>query len=296
MKVNGFETKYELFVDRFTEGMEALCGIGNQTAKSSQVLAWVEQKYPDDIDHLKSAWGSHLSAAAVDPNTRFRRVPGKYTYELLATPPSALAQVGGDEDPTEDANEQAASAYTKREAALYPALRDWLAARRFRADISANSKGGGVWGNPDVAGLRITSSLLGQREVEVATIEAKWTLGGWRQSIFEAVSHKRFANRAYFAFALGTDEPGLDVVPDADAIRTYAERFGVGILVIFLSQERYEHLKSAKGDELDLSSDDMVVQELCPAIRESIPLEETHAFLTNVLSIASEDKLYAYGT
>mgnify|MGYP006974890755 CR=1 FL=1 len=52
----------------------------------------------------------------------------------------------------------------------------------------------------DVVGLKVSEGLLGQRDLEVATIEAKLTRKSWKQVFFEAVSHKRFSHRAYFAF------------------------------------------------------------------------------------------------
>lgn len=38
--------------------------------------------------------------------------------------------------------------------------------------------------------------------MEIATVEVKPTLANWERQFFEAVSHRRFANRSYFAFEL----------------------------------------------------------------------------------------------
>jgi hypothetical protein len=39
-------------------------------------------------------------------------------------------------------------------------------------------------------------------EINVVTIEAKLGFESWEVDFFQAVSQRRFANRAYFAFAL----------------------------------------------------------------------------------------------
>lgn len=312
MKLEEHDSKYALFVDRATEALTAL-GAEKEPVKGTAIDEWVQKHHAVDYKLLEPSWGSHLSASTADPETRIRRVPGRYTYTLLAIAPApqsapAAGATGSGEhllpagvgervvpespERTPPADERAQ--YTRREAALYPAIRDWLAGRRFRASDTSSARGGGVWGNPDVAGLRITEGLLGTREVELATVEAKVTMDRWRQLVFEAVSHKRFAHRAYFAFAFGSDEPALDRVPDVAALRQYAERFRLGILVVFMPEETFRRLLDEKGT-IALDASDVRVEELWPAVYDPVRPEETVQYLRETLDLRSDDSLYAFG-
>lgn len=319
MKLEEHDSKYALFVVRVTDALESLGAKATQV-KGAEIEAWVKENFPSDHKLLEPSWGSHLNAATNDPETRIRRVPGRYTYTLLsiAPAPSAVAGLAVGGTPVQDglrtpeaADQQPASVaqpgspadaspteeqsqYTKREAALYPVLRDWLAGRQFRAEDTSNSRRGRTWGNPDVAGLRITEGLLGTREVELVTIEAKVAIGGWRQQIFEAVSHKRFAHRAYFAFAFGADAPVLDRVPDVAALRQYGERFRLGILVVFVPEDTFDRLKYDAGP-IVLDATEVRVEELWPAVYDHVRPEETVEYLRGTLGLASDEDVYAFG-
>lgn len=319
MKLEEHDSKYALFVDRATSALVALAA--DKTPVTGAAIAeWVEKNHSADRTLLEPSWGSHLNAATSDPETRIRRVPGRYTYTLIPVAPEPAVAAGPSADaaqglvpqatdatapvvpeatapdatatPAATAEEQAQ--YTKREAALYPVLRDWLAGRKFRAADTSNARGGGTWGNPDVAGLRITEGLLGAREVELATVEAKVSMDRWRQLIFEAVSHKRFAHRAYFAFAFGTDEPALDRVPDVAALRQYAERFRLGILVVFMPEEMFKRLREDTGT-ISLDGTELRVEELWPAVYDPVRPEETVQYLRGTLRLESDDAVYAFG-
>jgi hypothetical protein len=302
MKLEEHASKYKLFVDRVTKAMIDL-EAHEAPVKAALIYEWVQKNFADDIKLLDPSWGSFLSGAAHDPGTRIRRVPGKYTYSLLAVAPAEQPQPP---QPPEEAPEPTpqgepgevsgeAPKYTKREAALYPFLRDWLTGRGFGAKETSNSKGGGTWGNPDVTGIRTSEGYLGLRDLEVATIEAKISMSGWRQLIFEAVSHKRFAHRAYFAFAFAADEPSLDLVPEVEALRQYAERFRVGILVVFLPEESFKRLHTEKVDEVKIEGTDARVEELWPALYEPIRQEESTQFLWKVVGVADDKSLYSFG-
>jgi hypothetical protein len=293
--------------------------------------------YAADLELFQPSWGSLMSAAIVDDKTRIRRVPGKYTYMLLASSPESAAQqeegpakagqqeegpakAGQQEEgPTEAGQREEghpaakkvilpqeatvvdgksgepSRTYTKREAALYVVLRDWLVGRGYQAKVASNAKTGGTWGNPDVAGIKITEGYLGRHDIEIATVEAKVSMTAWRQWIFEAVAHKRFAHRAYFAFAFGSDEPGLDRIPDVADLRKYAERYRVGVLVVFMPTELFTKLSVEKYDSLQIDSTEGRVEELWPAINEAAPLSEVVDYLWNVLGVATTADLYAFG-
>jgi hypothetical protein len=111
----------------------------------------------------------------------------------------------------------------------------------------------GIWGNPDIAGIQIISGITGV-SVEVVTIEAKATETHWERWFFEAVSHRRFSNRTYFAFAYPAGE--LDKLDHE--LRYYSELFRVGVLIVALPKEKYDDLKQGKVkhpftlDEVDI--------------------------------------------
>src|SRR4051812_41284873 len=84
---------------------------------------------------------------------------------------------------------------------LYPLLHLWLSAKDFIAKDISNLKSGGKWGNPDVVGVKRVD-LFGSVEIEIASCEVKLSEANWEQFIFEAISHKRFSNRSWFAYRI----------------------------------------------------------------------------------------------
>jgi hypothetical protein len=300
MTLDEFGSKYELFVKRVTEALEALSREA-EFITAKQIYDWVSQKYPEDVKLLDPSWGSHMSAATRDKGTKICRVPGRYTYRYAQKelePSQALAGAGESSDSPAalDAAQVAPerARYTKREAALYPTLRDWLSGRGFRAEDTSAGRAHGTWGNPDVTGIRIVEGYVGNRELEVVSIEAKASTTNWKQLIFEAVSHKRFAHRAYFAVAFGSDEPSLSSVPDAEELRQYAERFRVGVLVVFLPTEVYDKLTQGREGEIQINSTEVAVEELWPAVFEPTRSVETTSFLMN-LGLKTDQDLYEFG-
>jgi|GEM_PF-7069050 len=79
---------------------------------------------------------------------------------------------------------------------LYSHFETWLRSNGYNAAITADMKTLGAWGNPDVVGIRSDRGLSG-RTHEVATVEAKISHRNFKRDLFEAVSHRRFADRAY---------------------------------------------------------------------------------------------------
>lgn len=167
------------------------------------------------------------------------------------------------------------------ESLLYPALQRWLISRDYKAKITAAMKSLGRWGNPDVTGLLIDEHL-GQVEIEVATIEAKADVGSWQVDFFQAVSHKRFANRVYFAFPL----PEETSEQFDSELRYYSERFGVGVLVLVMDNElfaRYTERKLTKEDKDAMQAGDLMeVREVLSAPWDRIPLGYQREFCTAV--------------
>jgi hypothetical protein len=148
----------------------------------------------------------------------------------------------------------------QKELLLYPVLLEWLMERRYRAKNISNNRGLGKWGNPDVAGIK-SLDIFNGISIEIVTIEAKVTKDGWEQLIFEAISHRRFANRAYFAFAHPLEL--FDKLP-LDEMRYYAELFNVGILVIQLDTSVFNELINGELTLLDPSTVDIVELNSAP--------------------------------
>lgn len=186
--------------------------------------------------------------------------------------------------------------YWGKEQWLYPALVAWLQSEGYQAmDTSeVRSRDLGKWGNPDVTGLLI-HEFIGRHELEIATIEAKLGFDAWEQDFFQAVSQKRFSNRAYFAFALPED--ASDKLP-AD-LRYYSERFDVGVLVIDLPNDVYHRLTSGTLTEDDRTLlhdvDATLVREVLSAKFSHVPLGYQQR-LCEALDIANIGQLCRWGT
>lgn len=285
------ESNYELQV-RLVE--EALVALGADSPhKGAEIREWLEKERPEDYQKLEASWGSYLSRAVVDTTNRIERTPGKYTYSLrpvtdTAPPPPPENTPSVDPQPTPGAPRQ------QRELILYPLLATWLRSRGYSARVTARSKGGGAWGNPDVTGIKVVDGFLGQKSLEVSTIEAKLSSDSWRYYFFEAVAHKRFAHRAYFVFAQGSDEPSLSEVVDGSLLREYGEKYHVGVLVVFVPSDRYAQLISGNVSGTELRLDDVVVEELWPALHDTISAAAQTDFLQGTLKLSEDGDIYRF--
>lgn len=143
-------------------------------------------------------------------------------------------------------SDEPATKYNQKEKHLYPILVDWLRERGYWAQDISTNKALGKWGNPDVAGINTNSNLFGGHSIEIATIEAKVTKCDWEKLIFEAVSHRRFSNRAYFAFAHPAE---FYLKLPLSKMRKYGELFKVGILVILIPGDQLKNLDTAIEDD-----------------------------------------------
>lgn len=160
-----------------------------------------------------------------------------------------------------------------KESLLYPVAKRWLVNHSFRAKIIARKKKNGKWGNPDVVGVYV-HECFDQRALEIVTIECKNSLADWQQQIFEAVAHKRFADRAYFAFVLPVDE----VEKQYGKLVEFAEYFGVGLLVLEMEQEvfeRYNEKEPTIVQDLEL----LEFREIYPAPRNHFLIQARKDFL-----------------
>lgn len=291
------ETVYQALVDRVEQAIEAMTAQGHENIKSADIRNWVQSRYPADTERLMPSWAMYLSIAARDPNTRIARKPGTYAYTLKS--PVNAGDEGAQEEASsapEEGEGPASRRRQQREARLYPVLADWMSGQLYRSSVTANARGGGAWGNPDITGVRVVEGFLGQRNLEITTVEAKVSTVNWKREFFEAVSHKRFANRAYFAVAVGSDEPSVDELPFGPELRAYGEKFKVGVLVVFVPTSTYAVLTETNAPGEPLKSDEVLVQELWPAVYDPVEPRAAVDFLQDALGIYTDEQLYAFGS
>lgn len=295
--------KYEKAKWLAREALEALLDAQKTKASGGEMLAWIKAHYPNDAEDVERSWAPFLTKMLADPAACVDREPGQYGYILRKSGESALSQ----ESPSEDGGDSAMGGglpisdlqtpqRASRERCLYSLLVEWLQSRDFEAEDTSQLKAGGAWGNPDVVGLKCFEGLGSTLHIELASIEAKISSNNWRRVVFEAVSHKRFADRAYFAFAHGAEEPLLSRLPELDDMRMYGEKYRVGILVVFMEPGLYSQLCQRAAEDLpDLTLDRVRVEELWPALHDPVPATVRESFLGDVLSIKETKELYSFG-
>lgn len=288
--------------DAINEAARSLDSSGKKEFKSSDVQAWIQTQHPDQWLTWKKSWYPHFSyAAKYDPDCSIERVPGTYAYRIALEQPvldgtsfEASEAVPIAPSPTASPGVPVIK-YVQREAKLYEVLRLWLESRGYQARTTATSKKGGTWGNPDVTGIRLDELPIVGGTFECATIEAKLSPQDWKYWFFEAVAHKRFAHRAWFAFAVGTDTPNAEGMKDAEKLREYAEKYRVGVLVVFIALGKYKQLIDGDAESLQITPDDVEVEILWPALFEAVQTPSLNEFLTESLSIRTYQDLQGFG-
>jgi hypothetical protein len=164
----------------------------------------------------------------------------------------------------------------EREAPLYPLLVSWLTTQDYRSQITATMKDLGKWGNPDVTGIAVTEHLT-SLSIEIATIEAKVGTGPLPMDFFEAVAHRRWANRAYFAYPK-SDLEGPKLFGDPGELRYMSEKFGVGVLVVLLPDETIKKLINRQDGKTVLDPSECEVVEVLPSRYSQVPLRYQREF------------------
>jgi hypothetical protein len=178
---------------------------------------------------------------------------------------------------------------TQGEKALYPVVREWLSAQGFQARVTAPMRALGKWSNPDITAIAV-SEHLGRLDLEIATVEVKSSLAQWEYWFFEAVSHRRFANRAYFAFPL--PEELAEKLPTQ--LRYMCELYHVGALVLILPDADYKALQEGTlADELTLEN--VSVQEVHSAPWNRVPLTYQREFC-EAIEIDDLGDLFTWGS
>lgn len=287
--------------------------------KSSRAIKKYAKEYCGQFwPWFENNWNGYTSQLAGDPENKFTRIEGTYNYilgetkeniiiedstELEELEASALKVEEGDEntstainstnqaEATTDLLESTKRKREEKEKNLYPCLVEWLKGKKYLAKDTSALRNGEKWGNPDITGLKVINSIIGNDRIEICTIEAKPDLRDWRQYIFEAISHKRFANRTYFAFAVGAEKPEEGLIKDREAMRQYAEKYKIGIIAIFMETEDYRNLAKIN----DLSLNDVVILELWPAIYDETSPSDADEFCRIQLNLNKKEDVYTFG-
>jgi hypothetical protein len=176
----------------------------------------------------------------------------------------------------------------QKEALLYPVLEGWLSAQGYQSKNISSNRSLGKWGNPDLAGV-IALDCFSGISLEVVTIEAKTSLENWEQFIFEAVSHRRFANRSYFAFA--HPEEAIAKIPQD--LRYYTELYNIGVLLLSLENDTYNKLINGNLENL-LDVEDVDILEIYSAPYNFVQPKYQIKFC-NALGINCVKELYQWG-
>ncbi len=289
-------TKANRIVEIATKALELMGTSGVEGPYTgNKILEFARSHYlmsDQDQSELSASWHVTLSWARQSDESRITKESGRNGYILASIAPAETQTPDArDEFLKAEASVAATPAvpFQQREAKLYELLTEWLAGQGYRTGIVSNKKTPGIWRNPDVAGILITPNVMGGAEVEIATIEAKLAVARVDSSFFEAVAHKRFANRVYFALVAKINEK------IHSEFRVAAERFNVGILVVRLEEDDYEKLLKGDVSDLLLAETNYIIDESWPAMYESVPAREMDTFLRETLDIDRHDKLYKFG-
>jgi hypothetical protein len=281
-------TKYETAKAVAHEAIKALHTNPKKKGPSgAELLNWVKENRPQEYQKVKNSWGSFLTKATDDSESKIRREPGRYGY-IIATDTSSTQ--------TDALEPTLIEPKTQREAKLYNLLVDWLISKDYRSEDTSTKRKGGAWGNPDIVGIKEAEVVGGYSHLELVSIEAKVTEKDWRRVFFEAVSHKRFADRAYFAFSFPSEEAIVSTLPEYIELREYGEKYRVGILVVFIEPKKYKALSEDSNIEnLSISLEDVRVEEVWPAMSDPVSPFTRDKFIREVLEIETMKELHKFG-
>jgi len=212
-----------------------------------------------DIDFKKETFRNYISSIAGSPDSIIKsafkdfkksRRKGYYipceSYEELLK----LKKEEKDEEEkyTSEENElEEKKIRGNQEEILYPILYRWLEVRGYDAFYTYPKKKNKKWGNPDITGIKV-DEFLGSRSVEIATIEAKVSCKNFREDFFEAVSHRRFSNICYYAFA---SDKNFFEIKESEEILYYSDLYNVGIILIHTTEEYYKKISDGEIEKID---------------------------------------------
>lgn len=221
-----------------THVLEALGATAPDKAVSTKTIIDAYRKLrkenADVVEINENSFGVYLSPISHSESSAICCEGRKKGYYLALTAPATPAP---QTNTTTNTSLKQPGGSQLQESDLYPIFKAWLTTKGYCAQTVANKRGQGKWQNTDIIGIRDTE-IIGTLDIEIASIEVKLSKQGWETQIFEAVAHKMFANRAYFAFMCKEDE-----VDKVDDMKLYAEKFGIGILALAVDSASWDKPK-----------------------------------------------------
>jgi len=265
--------------------------------KSDAIYEEACKKYPEMKETISlDVFKSYLSSISRKQDSEITREIGKHGYYLKEPPSEEELASSEIETGIIDVKKEPEKLIERvereqerksNEKKLYPILTNWLQEQEFRTKDTSSMRTMDRWSNPDITGIRVEENLHSY-EIEIATIEAKVTNDNFQYDIFEAVSHRRFSNRAYFAFAGPTE---MMRKPDHE-LRYYSELYNVGVLLVAMDQSLFNEFKAGKVAELD--PDDIDIYEIYSSLYETKQNRWQKDFL-KALSIVESGQLWTWG-
>jgi hypothetical protein len=86
-------SKYGIAVELAEEALKNLLHPPEKDrASATEILQWVQEHRPEQYEEVKRSWGSFLTAATDDPESRLMREPGRYGYMLRDVPTVPTSQ------------------------------------------------------------------------------------------------------------------------------------------------------------------------------------------------------------
>lgn len=270
-----------------------------ETHSSAYLFDMVKKDFPEYFpsNFSKNTFYQYLSNTVKDADSLINCLGRRKGYYISKVAQEALEEVANEAISEADVSTSGIPADSElpqpprrvqKEILLYSVLESWLVAQGYQAEDVSTGRSLGKWGNPDVAGISALDAFNGL-SIELVTIEAKVSLDNWEQWIFEAVSHRRFANRAYFAFA--HPEETISKIPQD--MRYYAELYGIGVIALSMENEQFKKLQSGELTE-PLESEDVEVIEVFSAPYNFVQPKYQLKFC-DALGITCLKELYRWG-
>jgi hypothetical protein len=248
-----------------------------------------QTEFPEQFQNsVKTTFLQYLSNTVRDTESYINCLGKKKGYYIFHASKEVIERIVDAENSSTDI-EETPIVRRQKEALLYSVLESWLIAQGYQSSNISSTRSLGKWGNPDLAGINAIDNFSGV-SLEVVTIEAKTSLDNWEQWIFEAVSHRRFANRSYFAFA--HPEEAISKIPQD--IRYYAELYNIGVLVLSLKAEIFEKLITGALQTPLGSEDEVDIVEIYSAPYNFVQPKYQIKFC-NAVGIACVKELYQWG-
>lgn len=283
------KTQYDIIYLITKEALLTLDAVDENSRKTSKEI----------YDHLKSTYSeiqstvqfssfqTTLSIISKDENSEIVKAIGKQGYYLNRAQAEIIKSIEVTQVAEIEKEKEIEKKEREKEKLLYPVLVEWLKQQKYRAKDTSAYRQLGKWGNPDITGIRVDNNI-GSKEVEIVTIEAKTSIDYWQYNIFEAVAHRRYANRSYFAFAYPEDS--IRKLPNE--LRYYSELYSVGVLIVGLTQDDYSKL--IKGQLKKLENDSYEIVELHNAPYHPKQIKYQKDYCLNI-EIKEESDLYTWG-